>query len=158
MAFRSAVTVLVAVVAMGVTHVGASDSASLHGQVPDHELPPSSAQHLVRRHYVIDPTLQSAQVVARATRALPADVRDLLPAVIVVTSAYEKELRKSDPHVQAFVIPEDLDHVYVTRWSGAFRAASIGHPVELATHIARTWRDVPILTRRDGRVMDGGGS
>jgi hypothetical protein len=99
------------------------------------QLPPGSVEHLMRRSYVVDGSVEAARVIERAISKLPPEV-DPLPLIIVVGSPDDKRYRKSDPQIEAFVIPEDNDHVYVTRWGNAFRAAGQGRPLELAGALA----------------------
>jgi hypothetical protein len=97
---------------------------------PD-SVPPTSMDHLGRRRYVIDNRPEMLQVIARAIHKMPPYVRDGFPSVIVVGSFDDRRFQKSDPLVEAFVIPGDPDHIYVTRWGNAFRAAAKGHEIEL---------------------------
>jgi hypothetical protein len=99
-------------------------------------LPPASANHLALRGYIVDTNAETERVVACAAAKLPSEIRAVLASVIVVGSFDDKRFQKSDPQAQAFVIPGDADHVYVTRWGFAYRAAIKGHETELAGALA----------------------
>jgi hypothetical protein len=99
-------------------------------------LPPSSEAHLRRHAYVVESSEEAGRVIASAMSKLPPELRSAFPSVVVVASPDDKRFQKSDPQTQAFVLPDDDDHVYVTRRGGAFREAAKGRSLELAGALA----------------------